>query len=57
MRLDREDTAMLAGDQGAAVQLAMEILVKMGAIQAADRMVPIRSALLTGQGPMVRRLG
>lgn len=48
MRLNHAEEAMLAGAQGPAVQLAMEILLKMGEIQDAPRMVPIQSAHVDG---------
>lgn len=48
MKLNREEEAMLAGSRGPAVQLAMEVLVKMGEIQGAERLVPIQSAHVDG---------
>ncbi len=48
MKLTDEETALLRGSRGRAVQFAMEVLVKMGEIQGAQRMVPITSAHVDG---------
>ena len=48
MNLTSEEKAMLAGEQGRAAQKAMEILVALGRIFDADRLVPIGSAQVAG---------
>jgi predicted aconitase len=48
MRLTAEEEAMLAGDQGAAVQKAMEIVVALGNIYQAEELVPVTSAQVAG---------
>lgn len=48
LKLSDEETALLRGSRGRAVQFAMEVLVKMGQIQGAQRMVPITSAHVDG---------
>ena len=48
MQLTPEEQAMLAGKEGKAKRKAMELLVALGAIYGADRLVPITSAHLSG---------
>lgn len=48
MYLDRVEEKMLKGDMGYAKQVAMEILVALGEIYGAERMVPIKSAQVSG---------
>src|SRR5512135_700920 len=48
MRLTSEEQHMLDGLYGRATQKAMEILVALGAIYGAERMVPITSAQIAG---------
>lgn len=48
LQLTDEETALLRGSRGRAVQFAMEVLVHMGEIQGAQRMVPITSAHVDG---------
>jgi hypothetical protein len=48
MELTREEEGMLSGGEGPGVQRAMEILVSLGEIYSADRLVPIRSAQVAG---------
>jgi predicted aconitase len=48
MFLTREEEAALAGENGVGVQKAMELLVALGKIYSAERLVPITSAHLSG---------
>lgn len=48
MHLTREEEAALAGERGAGLQTAMELLVALGRIYDAKRLVPIASAHLSG---------
>jgi predicted aconitase len=48
MKLNVEEQAMLAGEQGKATQKAMEILVALGTIYGAERMVPVTSVQIAG---------
>jgi len=48
MKLTVEEQAMLAGDRGRAIQKSMEILVALGRIFDADRLVPVGSAQIAG---------
>jgi predicted aconitase len=48
MQLTPQEQAMLAGKEGKAKRKAMELLVALGAIYGADRLVPITSAHLSG---------
>ncbi len=48
MKLTNEEQAMLAGEQGKATQKAMEILVALGTIYGAERMVPVTSVQIAG---------
>lgn len=48
MYLSAEEEAILAGEQGQTRQQLMEILVAMGKVFEADKMVPIRSAQVSG---------
>ena len=48
MQLTTEEQAMLDGKEGKAKRKAMELLVALGAIYGADRLVPITSAHLSG---------
>ncbi len=48
MRLTTEEQHMLDGTQGRATQKAMEILVALGTIYGAERMVPVTSVQIAG---------
>jgi predicted aconitase len=48
MRLTSEENEMLAGEQGRAVQKAMQILVALGNIYGAGRMIPVSSVQISG---------
>ena len=48
MNLNRNDEDILAGELGAVKQKAMEILVALGDIYGAERLVPIESAQIAG---------
>ena len=48
MELTQEEKRMLAGEQGTATRKAMEILVALGAIYGADRLLPVTSVQVAG---------
>ncbi len=48
MYLTREEELILAGEYGYALQKAMEILVALGEIYGADRLIPVKSAQVAG---------
>jgi len=48
MNLTPEEQSLLAGDQGKAAQTAMRILTALGKIFEAKRMLPVRSAQVSG---------
>jgi hypothetical protein len=48
MILTLEEQAMLAGEQGPAVQKAMRMLVALGTIYGAERMLPVSSVQIAG---------
>ncbi|MDK2913759.1 MAG: mevalonate 5-phosphate dehydratase large subunit [Thermococcaceae archaeon] len=48
MYLTKEEELILAGEYGYALQKAMEILVALGDIYGADRLIPIKSAQVAG---------
>lgn len=48
MQLSEQEKAMLAGDYGRAVQKAMQILLALGVIYGADRMLPVSSVQIAG---------
>ncbi|WP_297506632.1 aconitase X catalytic domain-containing protein [Thermococcus sp.] len=48
MYLTKEEELVLAGEYGYALQKAMEILVALGDIYGADRLIPIKSAQVAG---------
>ncbi len=48
MYLTKEEELVLAGEYGYALQKAMEILVALGEIYGADRLIPIKSAQIAG---------
>ncbi len=48
MRLSDEEQAMLDGKSGKAAQKAMQILVALGTIYEADRMIPVSSVQVAG---------
>ncbi len=48
MELTRAERALLAGDEGLATRKAMEILVALGTIYGADRLVPVSSVQIAG---------
>ncbi|MDT8304897.1 MAG: aconitase X [Anaerolineae bacterium] len=57
MNLNREQQAMLAGEQGEARQMAMRLLLDMAAAAGAERLAPIASAHLSGVSPLTGGLG
>jgi predicted aconitase len=48
MKLNQEEQAMLEGEQGEATRKAMEILVALGKIYGAERMLPVTSVQIAG---------
>jgi predicted aconitase len=48
MLLDKDDEAILAGEQGETRQKMLELLVALGKVFGAERLVPIRSAQVSG---------
>lgn len=48
MYLTKEEELILAGEYGYALQKAMEILVALGEIYGADKLIPIKSAQIAG---------
>lgn len=48
MKLTAEERALLAGEEGPGVRKAMEIVVALGKIYGADRLVPVESAQVAG---------
>jgi predicted aconitase len=48
MKLKREEQAILDGKEGRAAQKAMEILLALGKIYGAERMVPVASVQIAG---------
>lgn len=48
MYLSREEDGILQGDQGETLRRMMEILVALGDIYGAERLVPVRSAQIAG---------
>jgi predicted aconitase len=48
MELTKQEQRMLAGGEGEAVRKSMEILVALGKIFGADRMIPVSSAQIAG---------
>ncbi|NMB77717.1 MAG: DUF521 domain-containing protein [Methanomicrobiales archaeon] len=48
MQLDRDDERMLAGEQGETRQKMLELLVALGKVFGAERLVPIKSAQVSG---------
>ncbi|NJE01108.1 aconitase X catalytic domain-containing protein [Thermococcus sp. JdF3] len=48
MYLTKEEELILAGEYGYALQKAMEILVALGEIYGAERLIPIKSAQIAG---------
>ncbi|PKG33089.1 aconitase X catalytic domain-containing protein [Methanoregula sp.] len=48
MHLDRDDEKILAGEQGETKQKMLELLVALGKVFGAERLVPIRSAQVSG---------
>ena len=48
MQLTKEEQAMLDGEQGRATQKAMEILITLGTIYGAERMIPVTSVQVAG---------
>jgi len=55
--LNEEQTAMLAGEQGVARQMAMRLLLDMAAAAGAGELIPIQSAHLSGVSPLTGGLG
>jgi predicted aconitase len=48
MHLDRDDERILAGEQGETRQKMLELLVALGKVFGAERLVPIKSAQVSG---------
>jgi hypothetical protein len=48
MQLDKDDERILAGDQGETRQKMLELLVALGKVFGAERLVPIKSAQVSG---------
>ncbi|HVP96441.1 aconitase X catalytic domain-containing protein [Methanoregula sp.] len=48
MHLDPEDERILAGEQGETLQKMLELLVALGKVFGAERLVPIKSAQVSG---------
>ena len=48
MYLSREEERMLVGEEGEAVRKSMEILVALGDAYGAERLIPVRSAQVSG---------
>src|SRR4030067_63625 len=48
MKLTDSEQAMLTGEQGKAVQKAMQILAALGTIYGAQRMIPVTSVQIAG---------
>ena len=48
MRLDDDDKKMLNGDMGPAKKMGMEMLVAIGKIYGAEKLIPIKSAHVAG---------
>ncbi len=48
MHLTKEEESMLAGEYGAGIQKAMEIIVALGKIYGAERLVPVTSVQVAG---------
>jgi predicted aconitase len=53
MQLSDEEKRMLAGERGPAVRKSMEILTALGDIYGAERMVPVKSAHISGANIIV----
>lgn len=53
MQLTAEETAMLNGEKGSAVQKAMKILVALGESFGAERLVPINNVHMAGSSVLV----
>jgi predicted aconitase len=57
IQLNAEQRAMLNGEGGTAVQMAMRLLLDMAAAAGATELVPIHSAHLSGVSPLTGGLG
>lgn len=57
MRLTREESEMLDGKYGYPIQKSMEILVTLGELYGAEKMIPAVSAHSTGQFSAIREAG
>lgn len=57
IELNHEQEAMLAGRQGTARQMAMRLVLDLAAASAAQELVPIKSAHLSGVSPLTGGLG
>lgn len=57
IKLNKEQEAMLTGEQGVARQMAMRLLLDMAATAGAAELVPITSAHLSGVSPLTGGLG
>jgi predicted aconitase/predicted aconitase with swiveling domain len=57
IKLNEDQLAMLAGEQGRARQMGMRLLLDLAAMAGATRLVPISSAHLSGVSPLTGGLG
>lgn len=57
MKLNDEQRAMLAGEQGEARKMAMRLVIDMAAAAGAERLLPISTAHLSGVSPLTGGLG
>lgn len=57
LKLNTDQKAMLAGEQGMARQMAMRLLLDMAAAAEAPALIPITSAHLSGVSPLTGGLG
>lgn len=55
--LNKEQAAMLRGDQGVARQMAMRLILDMAAAAGATELIPVQSAHLSGVSPLTGGLG
>jgi predicted aconitase/predicted aconitase with swiveling domain len=57
IKLNQEQQAMLAGEQGVAKQMGMRLLLDMAATAGASELIPITTAHLSGVSPLTGGLG
>lgn len=55
--LNNAQSAMLAGEQGVARQMAMRLILDLAAATNATELIPIQSAHLSGVSPLTGGLG